>query len=105
MEWVNELKQLAADGLYPDNLRRIMECCERGLKEGRHILPAYVIRSVIGDLQREWEGRAVLVEEARRTEAELRPLLEAVATSLLRGDSVQAIATPLDALVSAWISL
>jgi len=105
MEWVNEIKQLLADGLYPDNLRRIIECCERGLKEGQHVLPAYVIRSVIGDLQRDWEGRAVLVAEARRTETELRPLLEAVAAGLLRGDSLQAMSAPLDTLVRAWVFL
>jgi len=105
MNWVTELKQLLDDGLYLHNLRRMTECCERGLKEGQHVLPAYVLRSVIADLHREWEGRAVRVEEVRRSEARLRPALEAVVASLLAGQPVQALTTPLEALVRAWASL
>lgn len=103
--WANELRQLLAEGLYVHNLHRIMECCEQGLKDEQDVLPAYVIRSVVGDLRREWEGQAVSVDDARRTETLLRPPLEAVAMALLRGDSPYAIATLLDALVRAWVSL
>jgi len=103
--WANEIRQLLADGLYMHNLRRIMECCEQGLKEEEHALAAYVIRSVIADLHREWEGQAVRVDDARRTESRLRPPLEAVVTALSRRDSLQALAGPLEALVRAWVSL
>lgn len=104
-EWANEIKQLLADGLYMHNLRRIMECCEQGIKEEEHALAAYVIRSVVADLHREWEGQAVRVDDARRTETRLRPPLEAVVAALLRGDSPEAISAPLNALVRAWVSL
>jgi hypothetical protein len=103
--WANEIKQLLADGLYLHNLRRIMECCEQGFKEEQHALPAYVIRSVIADLHREWEGQAVRVDDARRTETRLLPHLEAVVAALLRGDSLEAISAPLSSLVRAWVSL
>ncbi len=105
MDWVSDLRQLLAEGLYPHNLRRIMECCDRGLKENQQALAAYVIRSVSGDLLREWEGQAVLVEEARRAERELRPTLEAVVAALERGEPPQRMTTLLDTLVRTFVSL
>jgi hypothetical protein len=72
-EWAHDVGKLLADGLYLHNLRAIVEHCDRGLKEeGAALLPAHVIRSVISDLHREWEGRAASTA-ARRARASRRP--------------------------------
>lgn len=105
MDWVSELNTRLGEGLYLHNLRQITECCERGLKEGQGVLAAYVIRSVITDLHRDWEGRAVLVEEVRKVEAALRPALDAVVEALRRGDPPAALADRLERLVRAWLSV
>lgn len=104
-EWANDVAKLLAEGLYLHNLRTIVEHCDRGLKEGRAILPAYVIRSVVTDLHREWEGRAVQVDEARRAEVRLRPALQAAAEAVRRGDAGPALTAALEDLVRAWQSL
>lgn len=105
MNWVSELKQRMADGLYLHNLQQITECCERAMKESHAVIPAYVIRSVIADLHRDWEGRAVLVDEARRVEAVLRPALDQVVEALLHGEPPQAVVDHLERLVKAWLSV
>jgi hypothetical protein len=87
MDWVRELGVPLGDGLYIHNLRQITECCERGMKAGPAVLPAYVIRSVIADLARDWEGRAVRVDEVRRVEAEMRPVLQEIVEALGRGEA------------------
>jgi hypothetical protein len=94
-----------AEGLYPENLRRIVERCDRGLKEPGRALGAYVIRSVVGDLLREWEGQAVTVAETRRAGRELGPPLAAVAAALERGDPPARLAPLLDELVRAAVTL
>ncbi len=105
MDWVMELKGRLAGGLYLHNLRQIVECCERGFKDGPAVLPAYVIRSVVADLARDWEGRAVTVEEARQVEGTLRPALDEVVGALLRGEPVPVLTGALERLVRAWASL
>ena len=105
MDWVGDLRQLVAEGLYLHNLRRILECCDRGLKEEERALAAYVVRSVVADLLREWEGRAVTVEETRRAERELKPRLIAVASALERGDSPVPLAPLLGELVRTSVTL
>lgn len=98
MPWVSDLKQLLGEGLYLHNIRRIIECCDRGLKEEQHALAAYVVRSVVADLQRDWEGQAVTVEEARRVEARLLPALSAVVAGIERGDALPILCEPLASL-------
>lgn len=105
MDWVMDLKQRLAEGLYPHNLRQIMECCNRGLEEREQALAAFVIRSVAGELLREWEGQAVTVEEAHRAERRLGPPLEAVVAGLGRGEAPAALARDLEALVRAFAAL
>jgi hypothetical protein len=102
---VRELGERLAGGLYIHNLRQITEVCERGMKAGPAVLPAYVIRSVIADLARDWEGRAVHVEEVRRVEAELRPVLQEIVQALERGEAAGPLAGRLDRLVQAWLAL
>jgi hypothetical protein len=104
MDWVSELGTRLGEGLYIHNLRQITECCERGMKEGPAVLPAYVIRSVIADLARDWEGRAVHVEEVRRVEAALRPVLQQIVEALGRGEAAGAVAERLDRLVRVWLA-
>lgn len=104
MDWIAELKQRLAEGLYLHNLQQITESCDRGLKDGQGGLPAYVVRSVVADLAREWEGRAVSVDEARRLEAALRPALDGVVGALERHESPEAVAARLDTLVRAWLA-
>jgi hypothetical protein len=103
--WANEVSALLAERLHLHNLRAIIEQCDRGLKEGGALLPAYVIRSVISDLHREWEGRAVQVDEARRVETELRPALLSAVEAVRRGDAGLGLAGALENLVRAWLSL
>jgi len=105
MDWVSDLKQLLGEGLYPGSLRRIMECCDRGLKENEQALAAFVIRSIVGELLREWEGQAVTVAETRRAERQLKPPLEAIAAGLTRGEPAAALGASLDALVHAFVTL
>lgn len=105
MDWVSDLEQLVAEGLYLHNLRRILECCDRGLKEEERALGAYVVRSVVGDLLREWEGRAVTVEETRRAERELKPRLTAVAAALERREPPARLAPLLNELVRTAATL
>jgi hypothetical protein len=105
MDWVSDLKQFLGEGLYPHNLRRIMECCDRGLKENEQALAAFVIRSMVGDLLREWEGQAVTVAETRRTERQLTPRLESVVAGLQRGEPAAKLGAALDELVRAFVAL
>ena len=105
MDWVSDLKQLLGEGMYPHNLRRIMECCDRGLKENEQALAAFVIRSLVGELLREWEGQAVTVAETRRAERQLTPRLEAVVAGLQRGQPAATLGAPLDELVRAFVAL
>jgi hypothetical protein len=60
------------------------------------------MRSVLGDLQRDWDGRAVQVDEVRQAEAVLKPALLAVLARVRSGD---AEAVELDALVRVWMTL
>ncbi len=101
-EWASDVAKLLAEGLYLHNLRTIVEHCDRGLKEGAAILPAYVIRSVVMDLHREWDGRAVQVDEAQRAEERLRPALQAAVETVRRGAAGPAVAAALEDLVRAW---
>lgn len=105
MDWVADLKQLLGEGLYPHNLRRIMECCDHGLKEDEQALAAFVIRGVVGELLREWEGQAVTVEEARRAERQLKPRLEAVVAGLERREPAATLAQSLEGLVRSFATL
>jgi hypothetical protein len=105
MDWVSDLKQLLGEGLYPHNLRRIMECCDRGLKENEQALAAFVIRGVVGELLREWEGQAVTVAETRRAERQLQPALEAVVTGLEQHQPAAALAPALEGLARAFATL
>lgn len=105
MDWVSDLKQWLGEGLYPHNLRRIMECCDRGLKENEQALAAFVIRGVVGELLREWEGQAVAVAETRRAERQLKPCLEAVVSGLQRREPPAKLADGLDGLVRAFVTL
>lgn len=105
MDWVSDLKQWLGEGLYPHNLRRIMECCDRGLKEHEQALAAFVIRSVVGELLREWDGQAVTVAETRRTERQLKPRLEAVVAGLERKEPAAKLAGALDELVHSFVTL
>ena len=105
MDWVSELRARLGDGLYLHNLRQITECCERGMKAGAAVLPAYVIRSVIADLARDWEGRAVQVDEVRRVEAGLSPILKDLVEALGRGEASGAVAGHLYRLVRAWLAI
>lgn len=105
MDWVSDLKQLLGEGLYPHNLRRIMECCDRGLKENEQALAAFVIRSVVGELLREWEGQAVAVAETRRAEKQLKPCLEAVVAGLQKHEPAAKLAGALEELVRAFAAL
>ena len=104
-DWASEVAKLLAEGLYLHNLRRIVEHCDRSLKEGRDILPAYVVRSVVTDLHREWDGRAVQVDEARGAEECLRPALQAAVEAVRRGVGGPALTGALEGLVRAWQSL
>ncbi len=104
-DWANEVAKLLAEGLYLHNLRAIVEHCDRGLKEGKALLPAYVIRSVVTDLHREWEGRAVQVDETRRAEQHLQPALQAAVEALRRGGAGPGVTSALEDLVRAWQSL
>ncbi len=104
-EWASDVAMLLAEGLYLHNLRTIVEHCDRGLKEGTAILPAYVIRSVVTDLHREWDGRAVQVDEARRAEERLRPALQAAVETVRRGAAGAAVAGAMEDLVRAWQGL
>ncbi|HEY7678003.1 MAG TPA: hypothetical protein VIG69_13080 [Candidatus Methylomirabilis sp.] len=104
-DWANDVAELLAEGLYLHNLRTIVEHCDRGLKEGRAVLPAYVIRSVVTDLHREWDGRAVQVDEARRAEGRLRPALQAAVEAVRRDAAGPALVATLEDLVRAWHSL
>ena len=102
-DWANNVATLLADGLYLHNLRALVEHCDRGLKEGgAALLPAYVIRSVVTDLHREWDGRAVQVDETRRAEANLRPALQAAVEAVRRGETGPALTAALEQLVRAW---
>jgi hypothetical protein len=105
MDWVSDLKQWLGEGLYPHNLRRIMECCDRGLKENEQALAAFVVRSVVGELLREWEGQAVAVAETRRVERQLKPGLEAGVAGLERREPAAKLAESLDGLVRAFVTL
>jgi hypothetical protein len=105
MDWVSDLKQWLPEGLYPHNLRRIMECCDRGIKENDHALAAFVIRSVVGELLREWEGQAVTVTETRRAERQLTPRLEAAVAGLERREPAAKLAVHLEELVRAFAAL
>jgi hypothetical protein len=104
MEWIRELQECLADGLYIHNLRRISECCERGLKQADGaVLPAYVIRSVVSDLHRDWDGQAVLVDEVRRVERLLVPALEDVVRALRDSAGPAEVTERLERLVKAWL--
>lgn len=105
-DWASSVATLLADGLYLHNLRAIVEHCDRGLREGGPaLLPAYVIRSVITDLHREWDGRAVQVDEARRAEDRLRPALQAAVEAARRGETGPSMTAALEDLVRAWHGL
>jgi hypothetical protein len=104
-DWANDVAKVLAEGLYLHNLRTIVEHCDRGLKEGTAVLPAYVIRSVVSDLHREWDGRAVQVDETRRAEARLRPALQAAVEAVRRGAAGPALTAALEDLVRAWQTL
>ena len=104
-DWANEVAKLLAEGLYLHNLRTIVDHCDRGLKEGQDVLAAYVIRSVVTDLHREWDGRAVQVDEARRAEQRLRPALQAAVEAVRCAGGGPAPTAALEDLVRAWQSL
>jgi len=105
IDWALEVSTLLEEGFYLHNLRSIVEHCDRGLKEGNAIVPAYVIRSVVTDLHREWEGRAVQVDETRRAELRLRPALQAVVDAVGRDESGPQVMAALQDLVRTWHSL
>jgi hypothetical protein len=105
MDWVSDLRQLLGEGLYPHNLRRIMECCDRGLKEQEQALAAFVIRGVVGELLREWEGQAIAVAETRRVESQLKPCLEAVVGGLQKHEPASRLAGALEELVRRFAAL
>ncbi len=105
VDWTTEVSKLLDEGFYLHNLRAIVDHCDRGIKDGSAILPAYVIRSVVTDLHREWDGRAVQVDEIRRAEQRLRPALQAAVGAVRRGESGPALQAALEGLVLAWQSL
>jgi len=105
VDWAFDVSTLLEEGFYLHNLRSIVEHCDRGLKEGGAILPAYVIRSVVMDLHREWEGRAVQVDETRQTELRLRPALQAAVDAVRNHASGPAVMAALEELVRVWHSL
>jgi hypothetical protein len=105
MDWVTELEACLPGGLYVHNLRRIVVACECGVKQEGHVLPAYVVRSVFADLQRDWEGRPILVEEARRIEGLLLPALKDVVEALRAGVLEAEMTERLARLVRAWLSV
>jgi hypothetical protein len=105
IDWALEISRLLEEGFYLHNLRSIVEHCDQGLKEGKAILAAYVIRSVVTDLHREWEGRAVQVDEIRRAEQRLRPAMQAVMETARRGESGPQAMTTLEDLVRTWHTL
>jgi hypothetical protein len=105
MDWVSELEACLPEGLYVHNLRRIVLACERGMKEEGPVLPAYVVRSVVADLLRDWEGEAVLVDEVRRVERLLLGPLQAVVRALRTGAPEAARTGHLEQLVRAWRSV
>ncbi len=100
--WADEVARLLAEGFYLHNLRAIVEQCDRGLKEEDALLPAYLIRSVVTDLHREWDGRAVQVDETRRIEARLRPALQSAVEAVRRQDAGPGLVRALEDLVRAW---
>ena len=105
VDWAVEVSTLLEEGFYLHNLRSIVEHCDRGLKEGRAILPAYVVRSVVMDLHREWEGRAVQVDETRRVELRLRPALQAAVDVVRRDEGGPTVLAALEELVRISHSL
>ena len=105
VDWAIEVSRLLEEGFYLHNLRSIVEHCDRGLKEGKAILPAYVVRSVVMDLHREWEGRAVQVDETRRVELRLRPAFQAAVNAVRRDDGGPTVMAALEELVRIWHSL
>ncbi len=102
IDWAFEVSALLEEGFYLHNLRAIVEHCDRGLKEGKAILPAYVICSVVTDLHREWDGRAIQVDETRRAELRLRPALQAVVNAVRRGEGDPQVMAALEDLVRTW---
>lgn len=106
MEWIDDCAKCLDNGLYPHSLIRIRECCERGLKaQGPDRLAAYVIRSITAELLRDWDDRALQVDETHHAEKELVPALRSVLGALREGAPPATVAERLDLLVQVWAAL
>ncbi len=99
MLWVEEVKQLLQNGLYIDNLRRIQTVAWEAVKNNQAMCPAYIICQIAADIADDWEDRPLLVSEAERIEAALRPSIEAVLDAVLNNSSQTEIMASLNVLI------
>jgi hypothetical protein len=99
MQWAWKIKKLLQDGLYIDNLRRIVDETSEAVKGGQSTIPAYVIQQISIYILNQWDDVPLLVTEQKRVEEALLPAMEAVLNAVLSNASQAEIVASVEALI------
>jgi hypothetical protein len=100
-----QLKSLVAEGIYADNLEKIMHLCQELLVTGEYPTVFYVLQSVCSGLWRSWDDRAVTVDEYNDVRTRLTEPIWSLLDTIQLNMGREVLVERLDILIREFIEV
>lgn len=78
MSDVKELRSYVKDGLFVNNLKKLIKLCSELAQEEESPLTFYLLRCIFMDFASKWEGEAVRASEIKAAEAKLIQRIDSI---------------------------
>lgn len=78
MSNLKELRSSIKEGLFVNNLKKLIKLCSQLAQQEESPLPFYLLRSIFMDFASKWEGEAVSASEIKAAEAKLMGRIDSI---------------------------